>query len=80
MQLNDIPTSERISQRKRILAHLQAGEELTSVSMLEKFGAYDGRKRISELRKQGYPIKDRPGHSSTSSARFNIYYMDSNEL
>ena len=80
MQLNDVPTSERLSQRKRILAHLQAGGELTSVTMLEKFGAYDGRKRISELRKLGYPIKNRKGHSASSRATFNIYYIDPNEL
>lgn len=79
MQLTDdetITPGRKLSQRARILNYLLQGGELTSCSMLERFGAYDGRKRISELRRLGYPILDRRGHSANAS--FNIYYMERN--
>lgn len=66
------------SQRVRILTHLQAGKELTSLSMLTKFGAIDGRKRISELRALGYPIKDKKGYNESTKKHFNIYYLENN--
>jgi len=64
------------SQAKRILAHLQAGGTVTSLSMIHDFDTVDGRKRISELRRMGYPIKDRPGYNENTRKRYNIYYLD----
>lgn len=64
------------AQRWKILSYLQDGGEVTSLSMLNLFGCYDGRKRISELRKLGYPIKDKPGFSPGSRKHFKIYYME----
>lgn len=78
MQINSNPASSA-SQRQRILEFLEAGGELTSLTMLSKFGAIDGRKRISELRAAGHPIKDRRGYNAGTRKHFNIYYMD-NEL
>lgn len=76
MQLiNPNPTSS-VSQRLLILRALEAGKELTSLSMLTNFGAYDGRKRISELRALGHPIKDKRGYNEHTRKYFNIYYME----
>ena len=77
LTVNQNPTTS-ISQRRSILADLQAGRELTSLSMLTKFGAIDGRKRISELRAQGFPIKSRQGYNDSTKKRFNIYYLENN--
>lgn len=66
------------SQRVRILAYLQSGRELTSLSILAKFGAIDGRKRISELRSLGYPIKDKKGYNESTKKHFKIYYLENN--
>ena len=76
MQLiNPNPTTSA-SQRLRILTDLQQGKELTSLTMLTNYGAIDGRKRISELRAQGYPIKDKKGYNASTRKHFNIYYLD----
>jgi hypothetical protein len=75
MQLiNPNPTTS-VSQRLQILRALEAGKELTSITMLTHFGAYDGRKRISELRALGYPIKDKRGYNERTKKYYNIYYM-----
>ena len=75
MQLTDLNPEKRPSQRLRILFHLQAGHTLTSAEML-RLGIVDGRKRISELRRLGYDIKDRKGVNPNTKARFNIYYLE----
>lgn len=76
MQLINPNPMSSVSQRLRILADLQNGRELTSLTMLTKFGAIDGRKRISELRAQGFPIKDKKGYNVITKKHFNIYYME----
>lgn len=65
-----------LSQQKRILACLQRGEELTSASMYGMFGAVDGRKRISELRAKGVPVKTRPGYNPSTKKHYSIYYLE----
>ena len=76
MQLINLNESSSVSQRLQILRALEAGKELTSLTMLTSFGAYDGRKRISELRALGYPIKDKRGYNEHTKKYFNIYYID----
>lgn len=67
------------SQRMRILADLKNGAELTSLTMLQRYGAIDGRKRISELRALGYPIKDRREYNISTKKHYNIYFLESGE-
>lgn len=67
------------SQRSAILALLQEGRVLTKDSAKKLTGAEDYRKRISELRREGYPIADRwqTGTSRYGHAcRFKEYYME----
>jgi len=78
MQLINPNSTSSTSQRLRILADLQDGKELTSLTMLVDYGAIDGRKRISELRALGYPIKDRKGYNESTKKHFNIYYLENN--
>lgn len=79
MELINLNNTSSVSQRAHILLELQEGKELTSLTMLTKFGAIDGRKRISELRRMGYPIKDRKGYNEGTKKHFNIYYLESSE-
>ena len=78
MQVINPNTTSSASQRVRILAALQTGRELTSLGMLLEFDAIDGRKRISELRAQGFPIKDKKGYNEHTRKHFNIYYIERN--
>jgi hypothetical protein len=80
MELINQNSLSAASQKKIILDKLMRGEELTSAGMLtdKDIRAVDGRKRISELRAMGYPIKDRVGYNPETKKRFNIYYMECN--
>lgn len=65
---------DKVSQSKAILRALQNGEILSSLSMLERFGAIDGRKRISELRAAGNIINDEY-RLTPEGKRHKIYFM-----
>jgi hypothetical protein len=45
------------SQDDLILAHLKAGESITPLEALEKFGCFRLAARISTLRQRGYAIQ-----------------------
>ena len=45
-----------MSQKKRILAHLEEGRSLNRLDSWEKLGVLEAPARISELRKAGHPI------------------------
>jgi len=67
------------SQKRTIVAYLSAGGVLTKSNAKQISGAEDFRKRISELRREGYDIKDRwrkernrYGHVTN----FKEYYME----
>lgn len=45
------------SQAKRILAYLQAGNRITPIEALEKFGSFRLGARIADLRADGYEIQ-----------------------
>lgn len=48
-----------MTQSDLILSALLAGEALTPLECLRRFGSMDARKRISELRRAGHPIESR---------------------
>lgn len=74
----DINQNEKqsISQRQMILLWLQEGHTLTCLESLRRFGAFDTRKRISELRAEGWPIEDRWIVSSAGKRVKEYYYND----
>lgn len=47
------------TQAGRILAHLRAGNRLTALEALEKFGCFRLAARIHELRREGWQIEER---------------------
>lgn len=47
-----------MSQKSALLTYLQAGNTLTGLQGLSLFGSLSIRNRISELRAEGYDIKD----------------------
>ena len=76
MEPINLNSTSSSSQRMKILADLKNGAELTSLTMLQRYGAIDGRKRISELRRLGYPIKDRREYNTSTKKHYNIYFLE----
>lgn len=62
------------TQNKRILAHLQKGGSVTSLSALLDFGCLRLSGRIFDLREQGYPILDE-WVTTPSGKRVKRYYI-----
>jgi len=52
-------THRRPTQAGRILAHLRAGNRLTALDALERFGCFRLAARIHELRREGWAIEER---------------------
>ena len=44
------------SQRQKIMAFLEAGNKLTALDALKKWGCFRLASRIHELKKAGYPV------------------------
>lgn len=61
---------------KTILEALQRGEQLSTNDSCIRYGIRALGQRITELRKAGYPIKDRYGKVNGKRAPFKIYFMD----
>jgi len=53
------PKNPTGAQHKAILNHLRQGFSLTVVEALDKFGVYALSQRAGDLRRMGWPIKDR---------------------
>lgn len=72
-------TTNATSQKKELVKLFMAGYSLTKDNAKKLTGAEDYRKRISELRRAGYPILSRKltgvsryGHHTS----YNEYFMD----
>jgi hypothetical protein len=52
-------THKRPTQAGRILAYLRAGNRLTALDALERFGCFRLAARIHELRRDGWAIEER---------------------
>ena len=63
------------TKKERILYALQGGEVLTSASALTRFHTIDLRKRVSELRSEGYPILDKIVRS-VNGEHYKEYFME----
>lgn len=63
------------SQEKQILAALHAGEKLTRLDCLYRFGAIEAPTRIWELRDKGHPI-DKTMIRTPSGKRVAQYYLN----
>ena len=50
--------TNKLSQREKILKHLQLYGTITTLEAAYKYGTLDSRKRISELRRMGDNITD----------------------
>lgn len=48
-----------LTQNDQILAHLRAGNQITPIEALERFGCFRLAARIGELRERGYAIEVR---------------------
>ena len=58
MKDNVNPNEESsLSQAKRILAYMKAGNRITPIEALEKFGSFRLGARIADLRADGHEIK-----------------------
>jgi len=69
----------RHTQQQRILSALQDNRGgMTGMDFIHSLGIIDYRKRISELRRQGYNIPDEYEKSATG-ARYKRYYYREDE-
>lgn len=48
-----------MNQKQRLLAHMQAGHVVESITAHKKFGVCCLRARIHEMRREGHKVKDR---------------------
>ena len=67
-----------MTQKQRVLEHLQAGNEISSLYAVVYMGIMDLPKRISDLRKDGHKITSRTGHSINKYGKvsYNIYKLE----
>ncbi len=65
------------AQKKRILAYLKSGNPITKFKAFTLFNCTKADTRISELRREGYPISDR--WIKTKHSRFKEYFLLENE-
>ena len=63
------------TQAGRILAHLRAGNRLTALEALEKFGCFRLAARIHELRREGWNVQERTVETR-GGKRVAEYYME----
>lgn len=67
-----------MTQKQRVLEHLQSGNTITSYEAMANMGIMDLPKRISELRRDGHNITSRTGHSINEYGKvsYNIYKLE----
>jgi hypothetical protein len=71
--------TNKLTQRDKILKHLQLYGTITSLEAVYRYGILDGRKRISELRRMGYNIIDttvRKKDEFGSTITYKIYILE----
>lgn len=74
--------TNKLTQRDKILKHLQLYGTITSLEAVYRYGILDGRKRISELRRMGHNITSttaRKRDEFNSIITYNIYKLEGNE-
>jgi hypothetical protein len=58
-------TNRRPTQAGKILAYLQAGNSITALEALQRFGCFRLAARIHELRREGHDIQERMVETSS---------------
>lgn len=64
-----------MSQTEQILKALQAGERITSIGALKRFGCFRLASRISDLKRKGYDIKCET-MTGENGKRWGRYFME----
>jgi hypothetical protein len=75
--------TNKLTQRDKILKHLQLYGTITSLEAVYKYGILDGRKRISELRRMGHNITSttaRKRDEFNSIITYNIYKLENDDV
>jgi hypothetical protein len=62
-----------LTQNQLILAALLDGDELTPLDALNRFKCFRLAARVSDLRREGWPIETRTG--TENGKRFAVYYI-----
>jgi hypothetical protein len=74
--------TNKLTQRDKILKHLQLYGTITSLEAVYRYGILDGRKRISELRRMGHNITSttaRKRDEFNAIITYNIYKLEEND-
>jgi hypothetical protein len=62
-----------LTQNQLILAALLDGDELTPLDALDRFKCFRLAARVSDLRREGWPIETRTG--TENGKRFAVYFL-----
>ena len=62
------------SQKAKILAYMQAGNKITPIEALEKYGCFRLGARIADLKEDGYDIKSQ-FVTTTTDKRVKAYWL-----
>lgn len=68
-----------MSQNQAILDYLKAGNSLTGLSALKLMGTMKLASRISELRDEGFDIKDETIHDKVTGKHYKRYWIEQKE-
>ena len=66
---------QKPTQANRILAYLRAGNRLTAIDALERFGCFRLAARVHELRREGWNVQERTVETR-GGKRVAEYYME----
>ncbi len=63
-------------QSEMILGHMLEGKSITSLDALNNYGCFRLSARIYDLKKEGYPIKDKFIEVGHQKKHVKVYWMD----
>lgn len=59
----------------RVLFALVDGDELTTLTALQRFGSLELRKLVADLRAAGFRIADRWEKNASTGKRYKVYFL-----
>lgn len=63
-------------QNEMILGHMLEGKSITPIDALNNYGCFRLSARIYDLRKEGYPIKDKYIEVGQQKKHVKVYWME----
>lgn len=64
-----------MNQKEQILSYLKAGNSITPLEALQKFGCFRLGARIWELKKDGYPVEVKTVYDKVKDKHYASYFL-----